>query len=146
MLKLKHKHFHEFALRSLNLPIAEVIHIINLGFEPHINKYNASQWETQPEEEEHAMDKYARYLRMVGQEEFQRIATSIVALRLINKVCSWCEKTHDQLKLCSNCKLTYYCSVDCQRQDKRQHKKWCSRRFDGIRDTGPACVVLIERS
>lgn len=41
--------------------------------------------------------------------------------------CSTCHKGDPlNLKLCSRCKMTYYCSVQCQRADWQQHKLLCT--------------------
>jgi hypothetical protein len=46
------------------------------------------------------------------------------------KECHHCEKTETQmdgalLMKCQRCKVTYYCSKDCQVADWRSHKEWC---------------------
>jgi TPR repeat protein len=38
------------------------------------------------------------------------------------------------LKLCTACKLVRYCSVDCQKKHRPQHKKACKKRMAEIRD------------
>ena len=40
--------------------------------------------------------------------------------------CTICEKTTN-LKLCSICTLTFYCSIECQKQDWSKHKKFCKK-------------------
>jgi Serine/threonine protein kinase len=42
------------------------------------------------------------------------------------KACNVCSKTEGQLLQCGGCKLVWYCSVDCQRKDWKEHKKVCS--------------------
>ncbi len=39
-----------------------------------------------------------------------------------------------KLKLCTGCKLVKYCSVDCQKNHRKQHKKECKKRVAEIRD------------
>ena len=45
--------------------------------------------------------------------------------------CSKCKKklSETNKKRCSNCKLTYYCSVKCQRNNWASHKKSCKKRI-----------------
>ncbi|XP_060080993.1 uncharacterized protein LOC132560337 [Ylistrum balloti] len=42
-----------------------------------------------------------------------------------NKVCVVCSKTGNDVKTCSRCKQTNYCSRSCQRQDWPKHKQAC---------------------
>ena len=46
--------------------------------------------------------------------------------------CSKCRKklSKTDSKRCSNCKLTYYCSVKCQRNNWKSHKTICKKRID----------------
>ena len=46
--------------------------------------------------------------------------------------CSKCKKKLGETnrKKCSNCKLTYYCSVKCQRNNWASHKKKCKKRIE----------------
>jgi hypothetical protein len=39
-----------------------------------------------------------------------------------------------QLKMCTACKLVKYCSVECQKNHRKQHKKACKKRAAEIRD------------
>ena len=49
-----------------------------------------------------------------------------VSLHLV-PVCAACgdKQSTTSLKICSSCKLVHYCSVDCQRQDWKEHKSIC---------------------
>jgi TPR repeat protein len=38
-----------------------------------------------------------------------------------------------KLKICTACKLVKYCSVDCQKNNRKQHKKACKKRAAEIR-------------
>ncbi len=54
-----------------------------------------------------------------------------------DEVCANCGKAavdNIKLKLCTACKLVKYCSVDCQRNHRSQHKKACKKRAAEIRD------------
>ncbi|KAJ7642117.1 hypothetical protein FB45DRAFT_901823 [Roridomyces roridus] len=52
--------------------------------------------------------------------------------------CSKCSKIMERskLKLCSGCKLTFYCGGECQKKDWAQHKKLC-----GKQDFDPECAL-----
>jgi hypothetical protein len=136
--------FDDIARRSLKLPLEEIFRIIDEGFTQRVNKYAAQKWEDSVVHE-HVMDRYSRYIRMVGKEEFQTIASSIAALRVIHKVCSGCGDDNCNFRLCSGCRLTYYCTRLCQKTHWPRHKLWCNRRYDGILDTGPAKILLKEK-
>ena len=40
--------------------------------------------------------------------------------------CSKCEQNSEQLKLCSGCRNSRYCSITCQKADWPMHKITCS--------------------
>ena len=51
--------------------------------------------------------------------------------------CASCGKAQEdnvKLKICTACKLVKYCSVDCQKNHRSQHKKACKKRAAEIRD------------
>src|SRR6056300_307543 len=39
-----------------------------------------------------------------------------------------------KLKICTRCELVTYCSVDCQKNHRKKHKKTCKKRAAEIRD------------
>ena len=54
-----------------------------------------------------------------------------------DEVCASCGKAavdNVKLKICTACKLVKYCSVDCQKNHRPQHKKECRKRAAEIRD------------
>lgn len=75
--------------------------------------------------------------------------------RLINQVCHNCGKNARQgfrkivpdnypyLFECNNCKMTYYCSKECQENDWNIHKNWCCNP-NGPRDLGVNKTVIIN--
>ena len=50
------------------------------------------------------------------------------------KMCQFCKttKSEDLLKLCSYCRITYYCSKECQRNDWKNHKKYYCLQKPGL--------------
>ncbi len=54
-----------------------------------------------------------------------------------DEVCANCGKAavdNIKLKICTACKLVKYCSVDCQKNHRKQHKKACKKRMAELRD------------
>src|SRR6056300_35399 len=54
-----------------------------------------------------------------------------------DEVCANCgraEVDDVKLKICTACKLVKYCSVECQKNHRPQHKKACKKRMAQIRD------------
>jgi hypothetical protein len=54
-----------------------------------------------------------------------------------DEVCASCGKAavdDIKLKICTACKLVKYCSVECQKNHRPQHKKACKKRMAEIRD------------
>ena len=55
----------------------------------------------------------------------------------VDEVCASCGISGGddvKLKLCTACKLVKYCSVDCQKNHRKQHKKACKKRAAELRD------------
>ncbi len=48
--------------------------------------------------------------------------------------CGKAEVDDVKLKICTACKLVKYCSVECQKNHRQQHKKACKKRAAEIRD------------
>ena len=48
--------------------------------------------------------------------------------------CGKAEVDEVKLKICTACKLVKYCSVECQKDHRSQHKKACKKRMAEIRD------------
>src|SRR5210317_934204 len=48
--------------------------------------------------------------------------------------CGKAEVDDVKLKICTACKLVKYCSVECQKNHRPQHKKACKKRMAEIRD------------
>ena len=42
-------------------------------------------------------------------------------------ICTVCQKKHEKMKKCSQCKNAYYCSRECQVKDWKKHKKVCKK-------------------
>jgi tetratricopeptide (TPR) repeat protein len=54
-----------------------------------------------------------------------------------DEVCASCGKAEVdevKLKICTACKLVKYCSVECQKNHRKQHKRACKKRAAEIRD------------
>src|SRR5210317_2182389 len=54
-----------------------------------------------------------------------------------DEVCANCGKAavdDVKLKICTACRLVKYCSVECQKNHRKQHKKVCKKRAAEIRD------------
>ena len=141
-----HEITEEAIVCSAGLPVQEVFYLIDQGFKSEIGRYPRSGWKEPKQTQEDIMDKYTRYRNMVGTEEFARLEIMICLLRLVHRVCSQCGNNQKQLKRCGKCRMTFYCSKECQSLHWTQfHKFWCRQRFTGSRDTGPAGMVLLEK-
>src|SRR6056300_1814789 len=54
-----------------------------------------------------------------------------------DEVCASCGKAEVddiKLKICTACHLVKYCSVTCQKNHRKQHKKMCKKRLAENRD------------
>ena len=77
--------------------------------------------------------------------------SSSVEEQQADELCASCGKAavdDVKLKICTACKLVKYCSVECQKNHRPQHKKACKKRAAEIRDdalfTQPAISHLGE--
>src|SRR5210317_2220005 len=55
----------------------------------------------------------------------------------VEEVCANCGKAavgNVKLKICTACKLVKYCSIECQKNHRPQHKRACKKRAAEIRD------------
>ena len=133
-----------------NLPVEEIMHLIDQGFTPRVGRWPAGQWIPAPVPPlvEDSMVRLQRYLRMVGKEEFDSLGVHIAFIRLTNPVCSACGvKGGTGLSLCTRCQLTFYCNRTCQRQHWAVHKQWCCKRYDApARDLGFAQTCLVPNT
>jgi hypothetical protein len=75
------------------------------------------------------------------------IKANIALNRLINRICDHCLNKSDveNLKWCNKCKLTFYCSIACQRAKRDQHSKWCCQQ-DGPPDDGPQSTIILKEN
>jgi hypothetical protein len=65
------------------------------------------------------------------------IVINMSSTEQMDEVCASCGKAavdNIKLKLCTACKLVKYCSVECQKNHRKQHKKACKKRVAEIRD------------
>ncbi|KZV67092.1 hypothetical protein PENSPDRAFT_64563 [Peniophora sp. CONT] len=60
-------------------------------------------------------------------------------------ICSRCGK-RDKPRVCSQCKSTSYCGVDCQKADWKTHKLVCSPKSSGAEGLEKRTLMLAERS
>lgn len=42
-----------------------------------------------------------------------------------DRMCTVCHKTEKGMQLCGRCRIVYYCSTKCQKQDWPKHKPFC---------------------
>lgn len=72
------------------------------------------------------------YTKLVGKEgvdETVHYAQDMME-RMMQRVrsCATCQKVGFGLKKCGSCKTTYYCSVDCQKGDWKDHRVNCGKK------------------
>ena len=59
-----------------------------------------------------------------------------------HKICKICNTTESTFKLCSECRMVRYCSVECQRQDwKNGHKAKCAE----LKKSKNACAQMVAK-
>ena len=73
-----------------------------------------------------------------------QIRGTLVSLRYHNPICDACCKKGEGvvLKLCSACKLTFYCSQKCQNAHSEKHAERCWKT-NGPLDEGPQKLVFL---
>ena len=63
---------------------------------------------------------------------------SCIAIDSTSVVCANCGQSEEggivKLKNCTACRLVKYCSVDCQRAHRKQHKEACRQRAAELKD------------
>lgn len=79
-------------------------------------------------------------------ESRARTQLVVAATRIQNPICNLPEcKSKTNLRTCSRCHMTQYCSSAHQRADWAVHKKWCAQP-DAERDTGPQMMVVMRKT
>jgi len=88
-------------------------------------------------------------------ENINKAGITFLQCRLMNQVCHGCGKNsrrgflkvipedYPKLLMCDKCKMTYYCSKECQEKDWSKHKEWCCN-VNGPRDLGVNRIVMID--
>lgn len=77
----------------------------------------------------------------LSQEELRFI---IAMRKWKNKVCNLCGNP-TPLKLCSQCRLAFYCDDKCQSWDWRKHKLRCCKK-DGPLDDGHNAIIGFSKN
>lgn len=49
----------------------------------------------------------------------------------VQSACGLCGKTGGELSACGKCKVRFYCSRECQKEDWKVHKRACGIKLDG---------------
>ena len=62
------------------------------------------------------------------------MSTDSNTLSLCCANCGKGEESSGELKLCTACRMVKYCSRDCQKANRRQHKKECKKRAAELHD------------
>ena len=50
------------------------------------------------------------------------------------RMCMWCRNIALDLVRCSQCEVAFYCNRNCQKQDWKRHKKWCSKTREEVKE------------
>lgn len=66
--------------------------------------------------------------------------------RLQNPICdTCCKKGPDvELRICSRCCLTFFCSPECLEKGRDVHMLRCCRVKDGVLDNGPMRIAIVK--
>ena len=65
-------------------------------------------------------------------------------MKMIKRGCSVCCDT-DHLQQCGRCKMTRYCSAECQKSDWPKHKKVCAARVQATLHPPTSCRTIAAR-
>lgn len=71
-----------------------------------------------------------------------KLREALASLRWQNPICDGCYTKEKKLLLCPACKLTFYCSLECQAKHSEVHADRCCK-LDGPLDDGPQRLVLL---
>ena len=91
---------------------------------------------------EFLMKKTGIELTKKNNEKIRHLAQCLVFNRLSKRICDYCGKQEDNLKICKNCCLSWYCSTDCQKKHWDIHKLRCCN-INGPLDEGYQKILLL---
>lgn len=60
-----------------------------------------------------------------SEEPLKKLLGSLVTDYDHQNVCKSCKKMGKDLKICTGCRLAWYCSSECQKNDWKVHKPYC---------------------
>lgn len=115
-----------------NIPIIDVLNIIKITDPDIYSDYHEFKL---PPERSKVLSKTIKDLK-----------TKLAFNRISNRVCNQCVNKNfpkAQLICCEKCRLTFWCSEKCKKDNTAEHAKWCMRDVDAV-ETGPMRVVLLE--
>lgn len=89
------------------------------------------------------VSEIAYFVRATGETVYHSMYW-VAYLRLMNKICSTCHRDAVPVFACPRCEMTWYCSPQCQAQDKERHDAWCCNP-EAEQDMGIMKTRLIMR-